>query len=340
MAIPCVGAQTNHSRRVNLLRDLASASDEDVRERREGLERRVEAWQEKTKRTLDPLVTAAALAVKSTHTGRLPASFPFAANHVPWIERDDSAKPSHAPDGTQSGTSCGNSAEGQRIRALVIALPSLYALPVRKKACLLTAANIERRLREAQASTALDDLRAHLITKDSVKKTRSNVTGYTANTRARNAIRLRERAVQNAADAYRRAWRVLVSLGMSEDDTTFGRLRPEDVKTFTLTMEDQQLVDSKTLPSWIRGDFIFVTKVKKGAVLQRMTDGEFSAAAAVIDTDADHSAARALVPEERPVCAVARTGALIGGRNAAHDALFCALSGGIGTEGCDVRGVR
>ena len=50
--------------------------------------------------------------------------------------------------------------------------------------------------------------------------------------------------------------------------------RPEDVKAFTLTMEDQKLVDSKTLPSWIWGDFTFITKIKQGAVLQRMTDGQ------------------------------------------------------------------
>ncbi len=124
---------------------------------------------------------------------------------------------------------------------------------------------IERKLQEARAKEALDEVRAQLITSYGVSQAKNSIKGQSLTTRAQGALTRKWKAVNTAADVYRHARNALVALGMPENDNTFRPLRKQDLKAFKMYSTDDELnAVRKALgqglkaPSWLweRWDFI------------------------------------------------------------------------------------
>ena len=132
---------------------------------------------------------------------------------------------------------------------------------------------VEKKLREGQANDALEDLRSQLITSYALQQEKKKVTGQKRTTRQLAAIGRKKRAIEVAAERYRRARGALICLGMSEDDKTFKELKKEDVKAFVVYTADQQLGDSKKESSWIWEDLSFVKNANNEALSEYYEDG-------------------------------------------------------------------
>ena len=108
-------------------------------------------------------------------------------------------------------------------------------------------------------------MRAQLITAFGVDQVRKSVNGQNLKTRAQAAVKRKWKAVHSAADAYRRARRALVCLGMSEDDMFFCPLQRKDLQAFKMYTAREELAaaraelgQSHQKISWLweRWDFI------------------------------------------------------------------------------------
>lgn len=158
--------------------------------------------------------------------------------------------------------------------AIRIALPSSLHPIIRNHPALRVAVAMEQGLREHQALDALDDLRTQLITSAGMRKKKQEVSGQKRITRAAAAIIRKNKAVQNAAAEYRRARTALLALGMSADHDEFRELKKEDIRAFTVLIEEQVLGDSKKFPSWIWENLEFINARGEGAVKEYFEEGK------------------------------------------------------------------
>ena len=146
----------------------------------------------------------------------------------------------------------------------LVLLPSAYHSKIREHTDMTKAVETELALRQGQADEALDDLRLHIATYESLEQRKKEGSGVRHNTTMDRRLDNKRAAQHRARDRYRAVRDIMLILGMSQDDPKFKELRDSDLKAFTLTLVEQRLGDSYRLPSWIWGDFSFVNQVKKG----------------------------------------------------------------------------
>ncbi|TBU31114.1 hypothetical protein BD311DRAFT_657411 [Dichomitus squalens] len=147
---------------------------------------------------------------------------------------------------------------------LGVALPSTYHSKIRQHPDMRQAVQTELALREGQADEALDELRLHIATFESLEKRKRQGSGIRHNTVLDGRLQKKRQAQHRAKDRYRALRDIMLVLGMPNDHKKFRILNDEDLRAFTLTTVEQQLGDSYRLPSWIWGDFSFVNQVKAG----------------------------------------------------------------------------
>ncbi|KAI0659679.1 hypothetical protein C8Q70DRAFT_1054022 [Cubamyces menziesii] len=145
----------------------------------------------------------------------------------------------------------------EMLHAIHVELPSYYVASVRTHAKMAEPVSIERKLREGQAKDALDELRTHLTALYSLEDLRGQGTGQAHGQRVK-ALAATEVAIgHQARDEYRRVRKVLITLGMPEDDKTFRVLTDEDAKPFIIFSHQHRRGDSKRTGSWLWEDFSF-----------------------------------------------------------------------------------
>ncbi|KAI1788107.1 hypothetical protein LXA43DRAFT_975014 [Ganoderma leucocontextum] len=129
-------------------------------------------------------------------------------------------------------------------------LPSDYHVKIREHPAMCKAVEYERLLQQGYATEALDSLRMHLTTHATLRE----------NTKWDRRIAAKRDAINHAKERYRKLRRILLLLGMPENDTTFKPLTENDCRAFTVLDVECKLGDSRKLLSWIWGDFSFVDK--------------------------------------------------------------------------------
>ncbi|KAH9884219.1 hypothetical protein C8Q73DRAFT_644132 [Cubamyces lactineus] len=145
----------------------------------------------------------------------------------------------------------------EMLHAIHVELPSYYTTGIRTHPKMEEAVSIEQKLREGQAKDALDELRTHLTALYSLEDLRGQGTGQAHGQRVK-ALAATEVAIgHQARDEYRRVRKVLVELGMPEDDKTFRILTDEDAKPFIVFSHQHRRGDSKRTGSWLWEDFSF-----------------------------------------------------------------------------------
>ncbi|KAI1786196.1 hypothetical protein LXA43DRAFT_898439, partial [Ganoderma leucocontextum] len=147
-----------------------------------------------------------------------------------------------------------------RLEATKLPLPSDYHEDIRIHPAMQQAIQYERSIREGYATEALDDLRMHLTTHATMKDRHAQVSGVRQNVKWDRRLAAKKAAINGAKERYRSMRRMLLLLGMAENDAKFKRLREADCKAFTILDVERKLGDSKRLPSWIWGDFSFVNQ--------------------------------------------------------------------------------
>ncbi|KAI1787177.1 hypothetical protein LXA43DRAFT_896623 [Ganoderma leucocontextum] len=153
-----------------------------------------------------------------------------------------------------------------------ILLPSSYHKLVRDHVGMKTALDTERKLREGLAAEALDKLRLHLTTHQALELRRKQVSGVINNTEVDRRLADKRFATDRAKYAYRKHRHLLRVLGMAENDSKFKPLRDQDCYAFAITAAEHRLGDSHRLPSWIWGDFSYITKVANGDIRNFLDD--------------------------------------------------------------------
>ncbi|KAI0346486.1 hypothetical protein BDW22DRAFT_1462017 [Trametopsis cervina] len=143
-----------------------------------------------------------------------------------------------------------------------IHLPSSYPSELQAHPALKDAAYIELVLRQAQADTALDDVRTHLAATFGLQSHLKRATTQQLKTRTQAPAQRVRAAVHTAANVYRRARLAMKHLGMNEADATYPRLKNSHLVPFGIVREeDRRYGDSrKTKPrSWIWRTFAFIS---------------------------------------------------------------------------------
>lgn len=166
-----------------------------------------------------------------------------------------------------------HSKEWNEINSVQIELPSSLPKTIRDHAGMKAATEVENSLRKLQAEDALDELRTLLITSYGLNSDRRRLAGQKATTRALNALKRKWMQIRVAAGKYRRVRTIMVALGMNEDDETFMPLRREDVKAFAMFTGEEQLGDSKKMPSWIWEKINFLGAQGEGKVREYCIEG-------------------------------------------------------------------
>ena len=163
----------------------------------------------------------------------------------------------------------------EMLHAIHVKLPSYYTTGIRTHPKMEEAVSIERKLREGQAKDALDELRTHLTALYSLEDLRGQGTGQAHGQRVK-ALAATEVAIgHQARDEYRRVRKVLVELGMPEDDKTFRILIDEDAKPFIVFSHQHRRGDSKRTGSWLWEDFSFANDQGDNEVKEYMYHSEF-----------------------------------------------------------------
>ena len=152
------------------------------------------------------------------------------------------------------------------LKATTMPLPSDYHRTIRAHPAMAEAVKYERALREGYATEALDDLRLHLTTHAGLKDRRQQASGVKSNTNWDRRLAAKIVAINSAKERYREERRMLLLLGMAEDDSNFKRLTESDCKAFAIIDEEQKLGDSRKRPSWIWGDFAFMDRTDEEGV--------------------------------------------------------------------------
>ncbi|KAI0063770.1 hypothetical protein BV25DRAFT_1767553, partial [Artomyces pyxidatus] len=235
---------------------------------------RVEAWREMYALNLAPLIQVAA-----GDAGDSDAPIVVAEPGDSSDDEADEAGPTKAgakrPAGHKASTR--SSAPGSKspawhaINDIVIDLPTSRGPKTIAHVALRKAVEAEMELRKGEANDALDDLRAQIITNYGWRhEKKKNVKGVKRATKANRAIQLKQKAIDHAANRYRRARSCLISLGMDQKDPTYRVLRQHDKVSFNVFHTDDKPSSAKArnskLPSWIWGDSSFVAKMGPGAV--------------------------------------------------------------------------
>ncbi|KAM5534229.1 hypothetical protein V8D89_012136 [Ganoderma adspersum] len=147
-----------------------------------------------------------------------------------------------------------------RLEETRLPLPSDYHRDIRMHPAMQQAIEYERSLHEGYATEVLDDLRMHLTTHATMKDRHAQVSGVRQNVKWDRRLAAKKTAINQAKERYRSARRMLLLLGMAEDNAKFKCLREVDCKAFTILDVERKLGDSKKLPSWIWGDFSFINQ--------------------------------------------------------------------------------
>lgn len=167
-----------------------------------------------------------------------------------------------------------HSKEWEEINSVQIELPSSLSKTIRDHAGMKAATEVEFSLRKLQAEDALDELRTLLITSYGLNSDRRRLAGQKATTRALNALKRKWMQIRVAAGKYRRVRTIMLALGMDEKDGTFLPLRREDVKAFAMFTGEEQLGDSKKMPSWIWEKINFLSAQGEGKVREYCIEGK------------------------------------------------------------------
>ncbi|KAI9068138.1 hypothetical protein FKP32DRAFT_1609054 [Trametes sanguinea] len=144
------------------------------------------------------------------------------------------------------------------LQEIRVQLPSGYHSAVRQRPEMARALEIERRLREGQATDALNDLRAHLTALFSLQDLRQQGAGQQHGTRIKGYAATEVAVGRHARDEYRRVRHVLRILGMPDDHKVFRVLTDQDAKPFVVFSEQHRRGDSRRHPSWLWEDFSFI----------------------------------------------------------------------------------
>ena len=138
----------------------------------------------------------------------------------------------------------GGRSEWQQVEQIPLYLPSSLDAATRSNVCPPKVAAVEEKLREAQTYEALDDLRRQLRARVFANRFKlKNITGQTANTRARQWQKTIDEKAISFKHIYRRARQALLALrGPGEWSLKVLReLKEEDVRAFNeraLTAEE------------------------------------------------------------------------------------------------------
>lgn len=232
-----------------------------------------------------------------------------------------------------------HSEEWNEVNNVRIDLPSGQHAAIHSHSALKIASTVERVIRREQAKTHLDNLRAQLITTFGVNQVRLAVHGQGLTTRAQAAVKRKWKTVHSAADAYRRAWRALVALGMSETDPEFRVLKKGDVKAFKMYNADEELAaarqelgQSRKAPSWLweRWDFINYSADPKFRAY--FEEGAYNLITFSQTNLSPASIPSSLVPLQRKQSAMGRRGSSSRGRNETMCKVFYVLPEMVGKE--------
>lgn len=130
-----------------------------------------------------------------------------------------------------------------------------------------SAVEIEIALRVGQANDALNTLRTQLITSYTfrnrvAKRDKRVAEGHVMATRSKSGIYSKEQSVRNAANEYRRAYQTLITLGYDDGKHRLRPLEDKDVRPFDVSMDNDELGQSKRRPSWIWEELEFMDTSK------------------------------------------------------------------------------
>lgn len=163
----------------------------------------------------------------------------------------------------------------EHLERLEILLPSSYSRSMQTHTALMSASEMEFKMRKRQADKALDDVRAHIISKHAfVKRKASAPTSQALKARDDAKVSWKQQAINAAAAKYSRARLALISLGMANNDSRYRDLRKGDLKVFVTTETERQLGDSRrNTTSWIWEDLSFMKSGDDGKINAYYEDG-------------------------------------------------------------------
>ncbi|EKM51133.1 uncharacterized protein PHACADRAFT_199966 [Phanerochaete carnosa HHB-10118-sp] len=130
-----------------------------------------------------------------------------------------------------------------------------------------SAVEIKITLCVGQANDALNTLRTQLIMSYTfrnrvAKRDKQVAEGHVMAMRSKSGIYSKERSVHNAANEYRRTYQALVTLRYNNEEQQLKPLEDKDVRPFDISMDNQELGQSKRQPSWIWDELEFFDTTK------------------------------------------------------------------------------
>ncbi|EKM57428.1 uncharacterized protein PHACADRAFT_192577 [Phanerochaete carnosa HHB-10118-sp] len=148
-----------------------------------------------------------------------------------------------------------------------VILPSSCPASMRKRPCMASAVEIEITLRVGQANDALNTLQTQLITSYTfrnrvAKRDKRVAEGHVMATRSKSEIYSKEQSVRNVANKYWWAYQALVTLGYDNKEQRLKPLENKNVRPFDISMDNQELGQSKRQPSWIWDELEFLDTTK------------------------------------------------------------------------------
>lgn len=170
----------------------------------------------------------------------------------------------------------------ERIR---VDLPSMYHAKVRGQGDFISAVEVERKLREGQANDALKTLRTHLTALYSLQDLRQQGSGQNHGNRVKGMAATEISIGRRAKEEYRRIRRILLVLGMPEDDSTYQELTDEDAKPFVVTPEQHRRGQSRKQMSWLWEDMSYVLEQPDEEIKEFMLDSEHYGPCLELSTD-------------------------------------------------------
>lgn len=194
-------------------------------------------------------------------------------------DEDDEEKVEQSMKGkkrTRSSKHTKSSSQSPEINEYNITLPSTFSKTVVQHPAMQAAVEIELTLRKAQADKALDEVRTHVATSYGYHQHAKKATSQQTKTRSHGALHRQRAVMKAAANVYRRARRAMVILGLSKDDTTYKKLRNDDMRPFAIFEKDRRLGDSKDTQktSWIWRDLGYIDDIKSANVKEYMVESE------------------------------------------------------------------
>lgn len=234
-----------------------------------------EIWQEEAGRHLFPLYVSAGHTLSHSILSFPHADLPLAGPSPPSPSEASSRKRKRSDTEQKPGVA--RSETWLEVDAVKFDLPSSLQRSIHTHSALASAVAVEFELRKDQASRALDELRAHLVTSYAFHLDRKKAKGYQGKTRSDWRIKRKRLAINHAASTYRRARAVLVELALDaiclRDE--FKVLAKNDVEAFVVFINHEEHGYSKRPHSWIWGDLAFVDKTHD--IDEYVTESEYAA---------------------------------------------------------------